>query len=259
MKQARIEEIYDQLGTLVVELARDPVAMGPAYLQDLISKTRGMLNTTSLMVHEVHRQKSAIETELDAAEAAYSISSDSLLADDARVTRLPNIEDRRAMINLILREERAKIVKLKNQVKELGFVDKAVRHRHKELENTVSAIRMQKGLIDAELRTGSFYGDETETSRKSQYRTPQGGTHSTMPNGFTIDDDELTNLLEVTSAAVNEQATTDEEEDVQPVLETATPKPQPVVVSADPEPNSDEAAIAKFLEGEDYSSLFDNL
>src|ERR1700744_5149905 len=176
MKQERIEAIYDQISGLVVELSRDPVSMGPAYLQDLIAKTRGYLNIASNMVHEVHRQKSALETELDAKEAAFLISSDSLLADDARVTRLPNIEDRKAMINLILRDDRAEILKLKNQVKELGFVDKAIRHRHKELDNTMSAIRMQKALIDSELRTGSFYRDETETSRKSSYKAPVKST-----------------------------------------------------------------------------------
>ena len=255
MKQERIETIYDQLGELVVELSRDPVSMGPSYLQDLIARTRGYLNIASNMVHEVHRQKSAIETELDAKEAAFLISSDSLLADDARVTRLPNIEDRKAMINLILRDDRAEILKLKNQVKELGFVDKAIRHRHKELDNTMSAIRMQKALIDSELRTGAFYGDETETSRKSAYKAPTKAVVTT--DSFAIDDSELLQLLDGSTEPKGLLGAGEAEEDEEPQSVVVAPAKEPKAMTA--EESADSQAVEKFLEGDDYSGLFDNL
>jgi hypothetical protein len=279
MQTERIEEIYNEIGTFSIELSPDPASLGPVYLQDLISRTRGYLNRVSQFIQTVHREKSGLETRLDAFEAAFQVSSDALLADDHRVTRLPNIDDRRAMINLLLREDRAAILTLKNQVKELGFVDKALRHRHKELENTMSAIRMQKSLIDSEISTGSFYGDESNTSRKSQWKTPA----KTIPEDFGIDLDETELALLVESEpealTISDQVMLLAAKQPDPLQQDpaesasssvseqpAVMKTQDVVVSLPKEPKSpasqelnDPVAVEKFLEGDDYSDLFDNI
>jgi len=268
MKPERIEEIYNEIGSYSIELHRDPASLGPAYLQDLISKTRGYINQVSLIIQEIHREKSSLETELDAFEAAFLMSSDSLLAEDHRVTRLPNIDDRRAMINMLLRDERSKILGLKNQVKSLGYIDKAVRHRHKELENTMSAIRMQKSLIESELRTGAFYGDESDASRK----TSGWKSQSSVPKGYGFDLDEGTmsslfdDTLLQTSAAAEPSAATSDESPTEPAPPPVDTKPQDVVIPIKQEPNSDSdtelndlVAVEKFFEGDDYSDVFDNL
>jgi hypothetical protein len=246
MTPERVEQIYNELATLVIELDADPTARGPAYLQDLISKTRGYLNRTSLLTHEVHRERHQLERQLDAHETAFQASSDELLADDQRVIRLPNIDDRRAMINLLLREDRARISDLKRQVKELGFVEKAVKHRHRELDNTVSSIRMQKSLIDTEIRTGAVYGDETDTSRGSAYGAGVGD----------IDEEELARLLNGEPAAPTESA-----EEEAPAEEA----PQPVVVAPAEEPKTPEKTSSEhdeftnFLDGEDLSGFLDSV
>lgn len=231
MEPERIESIYDQLATLVIELDADPSSKGPAYLQDLISKTRGYLNRTSLLIHEVHREQHQLERQLAAQETAFQASSDELLADDARVTRLPSIDDRKAMINLLLKDDRTKIQDLKRQLKELGFVEKAVRHRHKELDNTVSSIRMQKSLIDTEIRTGAAYGDETDTSRGNAYGSED------------ISAEELARLLG--------------EETPQPQGVVDAPVEQPKVEESKETPEDDE--FTRFLEGEDYSDILNNI
>lgn len=246
MTPERVEEIYNELVTLVVELDADPTARGPAYLQDLISKTRGYLNRTSLLVHEVHRERHQLERRLDACETAFQASSDELLADDSRVTRLPNIDDRRAMINLLLRTERAEINDLKRQVKELGFVEKAVKHRHRELDNTVSSIRMQKSLIDTEIRTGAVYGDESDTSRGSAYGP--GGVSAD------IDEDELARLLDGDPTAPTESAPAEAEEAPQPVVEAPKEEPKPQEKTT-----KEEDEFTQFLDGEDLSGFLETV
>lgn len=243
MTPERIETIYDELGRLIVELAPDPSALGPNYLQDLISKTRGYLNKTSLFLHEIHREGHHLERELAALEAAYELSADELLASDSRVSplRLPNIDDRKAMVNMLLREERVKIQDLKRRIRELNFVEKAVKHRHKELDNTVSSIRMQKSLIDSELRTGSFYGDETNTSRRSTHK---------LGVSDEIDEAELAKLMgEIPTPAPQAQEL--ESPDPQDVGDPPEDKPK--------EGGAEEAAMRRFLEGDDYSDIFDTL
>ncbi len=189
MTPKQIEEIYERLPTLVVELAPDPSSRGPAHLQSLISRVRGYLNETGIYIQRVIKAKADLESELEAQQVAFQISSDELLAEDRRVTRLPAIRDREAMINLLLRDDRKIILLLTKQVNDISYVEKAVRHRHRELEHTMSAIRLQRSLIQTELKTGSFFGDEGEESRGSTWgRKP--------PTDTDIDEEEIERLMD---------------------------------------------------------------
>ena len=128
--------------------------------------------------------------------------------------------------------------------KELGFVEKAVRHRHKELDNTMSCIRMQKSLIDTELRTGSYYGDETDTARaKTSFSSPD------------ITEEDLSQLMAGIMATDTEVAPAAHLSLTDTDLDTA----QPVVVSESKTPNPELDSIEKFLEGDDYADIFDDL
>jgi len=191
MTPKQIETMYERLPTLVVELSPDPTALGPLYLQNLISKVRGYLNETGVYLQRVLKAKSDLESELESQEVAFQISSDELLAGDKRVTRLPAIRDREAMINLILRDDRKSLLELKKRVNDMGYVEKAVRHRHRELEHTMSAIRLQRSLIVTELKTGSLYGDEGEESRGSTWgrKAPNAADND-------IDEEEIERLME---------------------------------------------------------------
>jgi hypothetical protein len=182
----RIDQVYKELATLTVDLVSDPASLGPPYLQDLIFKIRGYLNRVSLFTSEVYWELHQLEMDLAAYEAAYQVSSDDLLATDKRVTMLPNLRDRVAMINHILKEDRSKITTCSRAIKELKLVNRVIRHRHQELESTVSSIRMQRSLIVSSIKTGSFYGDEGEEPRK--------GTKSLKP--MPDDDESLLNWLE---------------------------------------------------------------
>lgn len=257
MTPDRVKEVFARLPQLVVELDRNPSSRGPGYLQELISVTRGYLNETAHYLQEVMQSRHLLEFDLNAAVAAYEVQSDDLLANDRRVTLLPNIDDRKAMINVILATERRQIQTLTNSVKNLGHVEKAIRHRHKELENTMSAIRLQRSLVETEIRTGSYLGDETTTSR---------GHRGFQAREDDFDEEEIQRLFN--EEANGEDAPAVEEPDVvapeAPVAATPTPEPpapQPVVVA---EPSiheeSDEKAIARFLDGDDdFKDLFDSL
>jgi hypothetical protein len=169
MDPNRVRQILDRLPQLVVELDPDPVTRGPAHLQKAIFTTRSYLNETGVLIQEVLRYLGGLEGELDARETLFQIRSDELMAEDDRVTSRPSIRDREAMINVIEREARAEILRLRQRVREVQSIEKAVRHRHRELEHTMSAIRLQRGLIQTEVKTGSFYGDESN---------PENGTWS---------------------------------------------------------------------------------
>lgn len=206
MTPERVEEIYKALGDLVVSLDPDPAARGPKYLQDLISRTRGYLNEASTYLSEVLRERNRLEMQLDALEAAFAVSADDLLANDRRVSTLPAIQDRQSMINVLLSKERREIQTCKREIKNLGHVERAVRHRHKELDGTMSAIRLQRSLIESELRTGAFYGDESDESRGAWGRrsSSPGPSPAAMED---IDESELARLVDAESALVDPEET----------------------------------------------------
>jgi hypothetical protein len=190
MNDKHIEEILEHLPQLVIELDPDPTSRGPAYLQDLIYQTRNMLNTTGIYIQEVLKWKGKLESTLEALEVAFQIDSDELLANEPRVNRLPAVQDRLAMINVILRDQRKAILEKRKEVNDAGHVEKAIRHRHRELEHTMSAIRLQRSLIETEHKTGSYFGDEGSESRSN------GTWGRNRPKDDDIDEDELAHLME---------------------------------------------------------------
>ena len=160
MNLDRVRAIYAELEKYVVQLHSDPRSLGPVYLNDLIATTRNFLNAVSRIQLEVHQEKQGLARDIRTREAAYQVSSDELLANDERIRRLPSIEDRKATVAVFLRAEKQEIESLKAAMQDLEYVEKAVRHRHKELTSTMSEIKLQRSLIRDEIDTGAMYGDE---------------------------------------------------------------------------------------------------
>jgi hypothetical protein len=262
MDQNRVAEIYDELGQLLVELDPDPASRGPGYLQELVSRTRGYLNRTSVLTQEAHQQHQWLDRDLNAKKTAFQLCSDELLANDKRVTLLPNIDDRKAMINLLLRDDRQEIARLEQAIREVAYVEKAIRHRHKELDNTISAIRMQKSLIESESRTGSFYGDEGDTSRGDVYA---GKARAAVSLDNDLDGDEIGRLL---AESMGETGAKDEDT-VAPetsrfsVEELSTPQSVGVenteASTFSEKSVTDESEFDKFLQGDDLDDIFSGL
>jgi len=243
VKLERIQEIYSELEKFVVQLHPDPRSLGPLYLNDLIATTRNHLNAVSRIQLEVHQEKQYLAREIRAHETLLQISSDELLANDERVRRLPSIEDRKATVAVFLRSERQTIENFKALLQDVEFVEKAVKHRHKELTSTMSEIKLQRSLIRDEIDTGAMYGDErTQSSKGRPYVHPLGEDFS---------DEELQKLLEgnLSTPKIDSPKQVQAQEAVQPV---SPPPPEPEVLT-------DDQKIASFLgdlpSDEDFSKI----
>lgn len=274
MNLERVAQIYAALEKYEIELDPDPQIRGPKYLQSIIAQGRNYLNAVSQLLLEVHREKQDLSRNLRARETAFQVSFDHMLANDERVRRLPNIEDRKSTCRIFLREDLQAIDGLKAQIGDVEFVEKAIRHRHRELTATMGEIKLQKGLIQAEIGTGAFYGDERVAPDGSSIGTPQGKG----PVGISTDDvseDYLNGLFEEEQAAQQKQA-----EPSQPPAPT-TPAPPPVMEAAPAVPAVEievrvpsgptEADVVSFLgavgesggsvsvTGDDFDALLENI
>lgn len=268
----RTEAIFKEMDEYVLELANDPSSMGPQYFQNIIATCRNYLNRVSLVVSEVNKERLYVSGELRKLEATYALEYDDLIANDERVRTLANIEDRKATAGFLLRDKKRQINELKDLMHILDAVNKLVTFRNKELHSTMTAIKDQRRLLQTEVATGAFYGDE---------RIPRS------PNGFGIDDDvtadELAALLNDDDSSEEAQGDAQEateapkvetkeelepppaktppankngaptDDDVEAFLassgESETESPQPVVGVQSPEPDDEMAEVLSMLDG----------
>lgn len=165
MELARISEIYERLGKLSLDLPLDPLGMGPEFLREQISICRNYLNEASVYLQEVLQETSYIRMRLNAKETQYKIRSNQILTQDRTVMALPSIADRLAKIDVILLDEKREIFVLQQELDSLSGVEKVVTFRKRELDNTMSAIRLQRSLLKDQVVAGQSYGDESFKSR----------------------------------------------------------------------------------------------
>ena len=163
MRIERVQQIYEAIGSLAITLSGDPGALGPNYLQEQIATCRNNINNISQILLEVHREKHNLAAEIHTRETRLEIETDNLIVNDARISRLPHINDRKAAANLVLRDQVRDIAEQKAHLQNLEYVEKAVKHCHRELRDTMSEIRLQRSLIRDSIDTKSFYGDEHVT------------------------------------------------------------------------------------------------
>lgn len=265
MDSKRVDAIYEQIAGYSVELSPDAWSLGPKHVHELISMTRGYINSVTHLLQEILRERQNLDRAKHAAETLFRVESDRLLSSDDRIRRLPNIEDRRATVNMFLREQQSEIQRLEGQLLDLGYVERAVRHRYNELKATMTDIRAQRALIRDAIDSGSFYGDETGTSR---------GTHQPVPNNSFSEEEIERSMSELNDMLV--AGTPPPEAPAKSVSVPKTPPPEPPktpeiddfsdlidgVESAVPvatvASDSPESEVDKFLEGDDLTNLFDD-
>jgi hypothetical protein len=220
LTEQRIDAIFKEMDGYVLELANEPGLLGPQYFQDIIATCRGHLNKVSLVVSELNREKLSVSGELRRLEAVYALEYDNLLSNDPRVKALASIEDRKATVGFILRDQRVCMNTLKDRMHSLDAVGKLVAYRNRELHATMTAIKDQRRLMQTELATGAFYGDE---------RSFKGQREG---NGLSFDDDLSAADLEDLISPSEPEAENAADPEATGVLDLENPQETGVVASA---------------------------
>jgi hypothetical protein len=166
MDIARISKIFAELESLSVTLPRNAADLGPQFMSEQISLTRGYSNQVSFYLQEVLSERTHLALILDNKQTQFEVRSDELLSQDSRVKALASLADRQAMINYIEKDLKAEIDHLKSTLASLVNVEKVIRLRMRELDNTSSDIRTQRNLLRDQLKLGLIYGDETQPAEK---------------------------------------------------------------------------------------------
>jgi len=236
----RIDAIFGEMNGYVLELAKDPGALGPKYFQDIIATCRNYLNRVSLVISEINRDRLEVSSELRKLEALYALDYDDLLANNDRVKSLSSVDDRKATVGFLLRDQRQKINELQDQMHSLDSVYKVISHRNRELHATMTAIKDQRRLMQTEIDTGAFYGDE-RAPRSSNGIVPEDD----------LGEDELAAML---SDSVDIKEVAPEVKDPNSII-PINPDPVEVATPINPDPISSEGLpqvteedVLRFLE-----------
>jgi hypothetical protein len=160
LSEKRVEQIFGEMDSYILDLIPDPTSLGPQYFRDSIAICRNHLNRVGLVLSEVDRERLGVSSELRKQEATFALEYDDCLANNAQVRALSSIDDRRATVNSLLRAERIQINELRDQQHVLDSVHKLVLFRNRELQATMTALKDQNRVMQGEIRSGSFYGDE---------------------------------------------------------------------------------------------------
>ena len=224
MNVDRVKQIYEEIEGYGITLSRDPGSLGPKYLQDQIATCRNHINNVSHIMLEVHREKHNLASELHSMETLFALESDNLLATDERVSRLPSINDRKAAINLFLRERIQFISDLKAKIQDLDYVEKAVKHRHKELRDTMSEIKLQRSLVRDEIDTRSFYGDERPSEGATKDDMSEDEIEATLRE-VQNEQNEVRSRIETENKTEQKIPPVDEDESLLRFLEEGESKP----------------------------------
>lgn len=164
----RAKKIFEEIKDLKIELIRDPASLGPDYLRENIALCRNYLNKVSYFFQEAMEEDHVLNMQLDELESQFAIEHDDMLVNDNRVKHLPAVEDREAMVNVLLSKRVRDIKRTKREITNLKHIEKVIRHRKQELDNTMSTLRLQSSLLRDQLRSGLSYGDESEREEKAR-------------------------------------------------------------------------------------------
>jgi hypothetical protein len=168
MKDDRIEEVFERLEEIRVDLDYDPLVRGPKFLTNQVANCRNFTNEVQTYVRECQRYIRTVEAQLRRGEADYELSYNDLLANDPEILAMRKYSrvDREAAVSSKLSEERTEIMRLERDLTDAKHVETVISDKLKELRDTMSAIRLQRDLIKAEIEVGSYWGTEGSDSNK---------------------------------------------------------------------------------------------
>ncbi len=228
INDTRRDAIFEEMNGYVLKL--DPTATSPRYFIDKIAVCRNYLNSVSLVLSELQREKLVTQSELHKLVAIIDLESVRLLATDEHVKRMANIKDRESMVAHMLRDKRQRIDFLKDQLQAIDGIMKHVSLRNRELHATMDAIKNQRRFMHIEVQTGAFYGDERTPTHEGSVGMGTGGATGDFS------EEQLTAMLAAQEVAPDVSAALEEaaNADPKPFALTPTPVAQEAPPSLDP-------------------------
>jgi hypothetical protein len=176
MRDDRIDEVFERLEEMRVDLDYDPIVRGPKFLTNQVATCRNYTNEVQRYMRECQRYIRTVEMELRRSEADFELSYNDLMANDEEILAMRNLSrvDREAAANARLAEERCTITELEQHLTNARHVETIISDKLREMREVISAIRLQRDLIRAEIDTGNHWGTDGASGSSQHHDHMQG-------------------------------------------------------------------------------------
>jgi hypothetical protein len=162
---ARIQQVFDDLASMQVQLDADPLAYGPKRLNGKVAEARGMLTRCEQTFTQVSRDLLALQRRHRAAQTEFKIRMDDLFANDPETRAGRNVSDREALARTKLRAEVQEIARLENLIKDLETVMIVVKAKRADLRDIMGRLKDQMRLCTEETGLGARWGSQVPGAR----------------------------------------------------------------------------------------------
>lgn len=182
-----IQQVFNELEKMDVELDDDPLALGPKRLQGKVQLARTMLSRTEAFFIQLSRKLSLLQRQLRAYETAFELQVTHKLANDPTVRAGGNITDRKSIAYSKLQRQRERILNYQSAVREIEAALSLVKSKRTDLKDIQGRIRDQIKLCQEEIGLGDQWGNK---------RMPSGtGLVPRVGMGGGINDDSVDALI----------------------------------------------------------------
>jgi len=162
MDDQRVDEVFERIAEMDLELDYDPIERGPKFLNNMVAKCRNFTNEVQRFARECQMYLRTIERELRTLEADFEIQYNDLLSNDPEIISMRGLSraDREALARTKLQEEVERINTLQLALTDAGHVETVIDSKLRELRDVNRDIRLQKQLIQSEIETGAMWGND---------------------------------------------------------------------------------------------------
>lgn len=155
-------KIYERLLEirLNIDISMTPT---PQQINEKIGECHSYIEEVEHFNIRVHKELSIIQKALNNAQAQFELKKDTLITQEP-IRSLPNIKDREAQSNLLLREDRDHVKEYQNELTDLNNLLKVITLKQRNLTRANADIKLQMRVLDAQLKLGS--GSATSAAAK---------------------------------------------------------------------------------------------
>jgi hypothetical protein len=150
-------EIYDRLSEISMKIDLQPIP-NPQYINEKIWECHRYIEEIEKLCIRVSKELSVVQQALNNSQAEYETKKENLLIRNESIMALPNIKDREARANSLLREEQERIKNYQNEVMSLNNLLKVITLKNKNLNRTNLDIKMLVRVIEAQLKLSPSAG-----------------------------------------------------------------------------------------------------
>lgn len=153
MEEKEKNKIYDRLLDISfkIELQSFP---NPQYINEKIGECHVYIGEIERHSIEVTKEISVVQQAYNNALADYEVKKENLLIQNEGIKSLPNIKDREAKANSMLKEELKQIREYENTLTDLNNLLKAINLKLRNLNRANTDIRMMVRVLESQIKLG---------------------------------------------------------------------------------------------------------